>query len=129
MEDKRKNQMEQFSITRVYSDEKGESHFAEMVVSLEEAGPIGFLSKAQPAESVIFRKVVPTYDYTFHNAPQRQYIVLLDGKIEIETSLGEIRQFGAGEVLLVEDVTGKGHRTRNVQPAVRSSLFIPIGEG
>lgn len=119
--------MEAFKITRVYADEQGESRFGEVAVPLREAGKIGFLSKPQPAESVIFRKVLPNYDYDFHTAPQRQFIVLLDGEIEIETSLGEKRQFGAGDVLLVEDLTGKGHRTRNLKTSVRNSLFIPIG--
>lgn len=121
--------MKEFKITRVYADAQGESHFDELAVPLEEAGPIGFLSEAQPVESVTFRKVVPSYDYAFHTAPQRQYIILLDGEIEIETSLGEKRQFGAGEVLFVEDVTGKGHRTRNLKSSVRSSIFIPVSTG
>jgi hypothetical protein len=51
--------------------------------------------------------VAPLYDYDFHTAPARQYIILLDGAIAIETSLGEKREFKAGDVLLVEDVTVK----------------------
>ena len=62
----------------------------------------------QPATGVVFREVEPTYDYHFHTAPQRQYIILLDGEIEIETSLGERRTFGAGDVLLMEDTAGRG---------------------
>jgi hypothetical protein len=73
-----------------------------------------------------FRKVSPDYDYDFHHAPQRQYIVLLDGGIEIETSLGEMRQFQTGEILLVEDTAGKGHRTRNLERRERTSLFIHL---
>jgi hypothetical protein len=41
---------------------------------------------------------------------------LIQGAIEIETTLGEKRQFKAGQVLLLEDTEGKGHRTRNIQP-------------
>ena len=69
---------------------------------------------------------MPTYDYDFHVAPQRQYIILLDGEIQIETSLGDIRRFAAGDVLLVEDITGKGHRTKNIIPAKRRSIFITV---
>ena len=115
-----------FLVTRVYSDETGESHFEDVQISLKEAGDIGSLSEAFPAKSIIFREVLPSYDYDFHNAPQKQYIILLDGEIQIETSLGEIRSFGAGNILLVEDVSGKGHRTKNLRAEPRRSIFITL---
>lgn len=118
--------MEVFNITRVYADENGESCFEDISKPLLSAGDIGFLSEPEAVESIIFRKVLPSYDYDFHYAPARQYIILLDGAIEIETSLGEKRQFKASNILLVEDITGKGHRTRNLLPAVRSSIFVTL---
>ena len=121
--------MESFNITRVYADENGESRFADLVKPLVSAGEIGFLSEPEAVESIIFRKVIPGYDYDFHRAPARQYIILLDGEIEIETSLGEKRQFKAGDILLVEDTTGKGHRTRNLLAAVRNSVFVTLKPG
>lgn len=116
--------MEQFKITRIYTDEHGDSHFEDRLVALHDAGPIGFLSPSEKVATLMFRKVASNYDYDFHNAPARQYIALLDGGIEIENSLGEIRRFATGDVLLVEDTTGKGHRSRNLQDRVRTSLFI-----
>lgn len=120
--------MEGFKITRIYTDVNGDSRFEDKRIVLEDAGPIGFLSKAQQVSSIIFRKVVEDYDYNFHNAPARQYIILLDGEIEIETTLGEKRRFSAGNILLVEDITGKGHRTRNITKAQRSSVFVTLPE-
>jgi hypothetical protein len=120
--------MEDFKITRVYADQNGDSHFAEVFKPLRHAGDIGFLSEAEEVKTISFRKVVPGYDYDFHTAPARQYILLLDGQIEIETSLGEKRQFGAGEILLVEDTTGKGHKTRNLLAQVRHSIFVTLPE-
>jgi len=113
-------------ITRVYADEHGESHFAELNYSLHDAGEIGRLSEAIPAKSVIFRQNAPGYDYDWHVAPRRQFIVLLDGAIEIEVSDGDRRVFHGGEVLLVEDTTGKGHKTRHVAPQERRSIFIAL---
>ncbi len=81
------------SITKVYSDKNGESHFEDIVMSLKDDGEIGFLSEKIPVKELIFRKVKPEYDYDFHNAPQKQYIILLDGEIEIETSLGKKKTF------------------------------------
>ncbi|MBB1283151.1 hypothetical protein HRH25_02115 [Flavisolibacter sp. BT320] len=115
-----------FRITRVYSDSNGDSHFADFEIELKEAGSIGKLSDTLPATGVVFREVAPTYDYHFHTAPQKQYIILLDGEIEIQTSLGEKRTFSAGDVLLMEDTTGKGHKTRNLQPIQRRSIFITL---
>lgn len=118
--------MENYQITRIYTDSNGDSRFEEISIPLHEGGTIGFLSDAQQAGTIIFRKVIEQYDYDFHNAPARQYIALMDGEIEIETSLGEIRVFKPGCVLLVEDTTGKGHRSRNLKKEVRSSIFITL---
>ena len=116
--------MKEFIITRVYSDEHGDSHFQDITVPLTAAGPIGYLSEKITVKALIFRKVGPGYDYFFHNAPARQYIILLDVGIEIETSLGVKRQFQPGHVLQVEDTTGKGHRSRNLEEKERQSIFI-----
>lgn len=113
-------------ITRVYSDTDGESHFEDFEVPLKNNGDIGFLSDDQPVKSIVFREVSPSYDYDFHNAPTRQYIVLLEGGVEIETSLGEKRAFNTGEILLMEDITGKGHKTKNIEPKLRKSIFIKL---
>jgi len=50
----------------------------------------------------------------------------LDGEIEIETSLGKKRTFKGGEILLMEDTEGKGHKTRNIQNIERKSIFITL---
>lgn len=114
------------NIVRIYSDMNGDSHFEDISIPLKVGGTIGYLSDKIPVKEVIFREVEPAYDYDFHTAPQRQYIILLDGAIEIETSLGNKRQFKAGEILLVEDTEGKGHKTRNLQPIRRKSIFITL---
>ncbi len=116
--------MEEFMITKVYSDINGDSQFEEIRVPLNPAGTIGYLSEKYEVESLVFRKVLPAYDYDFHTAPARQFIILLDGKIEIETSLGEKRVFTGGDVLQMEDTTGKGHKTRNLEMIERKSVFI-----
>ncbi len=115
-----------FQVTRVYSDSNGDSHFEDVEIPLNESGSVGRLLEVLPANGVVFREVEPSYNWNFHTAPQKQYIILLDGEIEIETSLGEKRIFKAGEVLLVEDTTGKGHKTRNLQPIKRKSIFITL---
>src|SRR4030095_885746 len=118
--------MNTFPITRIYSDENGDSHFEDVSILMSEAGSIGALSEKYPVKDIIFREVEPSYDWEFHTAPEKQYIILLDGKIQIETSMGVIRSFHAGEILLVEDTTGKGHKTKNLVPEKRKSIFVTI---
>lgn len=118
--------MRHFNLTRVYSDAAGESHFETIQLPLTDGGLIGYLSAALPVKEIIFREVEPSYDYDFHNAPKKQYIVLLDGGVQIETSTGDVKDFLAGEVILVEDTTGKGHRTKNLENKMRRSLFITV---
>lgn len=115
--------METFKVTRVYTDENGESRFDEVFYPLTDAGPIGHLSQNVTVKQLQFRKVPAGYN-DLHNAPQRQYVVLLDGGVEIETSTGEKRAFQQGEILLMEDTTGKGHHSSNLEQKERSSLFI-----
>lgn len=112
------------TVTRIYETPDGESHFGTIEVELEEGGEIGRLSALYPAAGLIFRETPPGYDYDWHRAPARQYIVLLDGEIEVGS--GERRRFSGGDILLVEDTNGRGHRTRTIGDRARRSLFIPI---
>ena len=115
-------------ITRLYTDSAGDSRFEEVDVPLEEAGEIGRLSERFPVGSIIFRETGGDYDYDFHNAPERQFIIMLDGVIEIETSRGERRAFEGGDVLLAEDTEGRGHKTRSVDHRLRRSIFVTLGD-
>ena len=61
-----------------------------------------------------------------HVPPRRQYIINLDNGVEITASDGESRVIGAGEVLLVEDTTGKGHLSKAVNERVRNCIFVAL---
>lgn len=115
-----------FQITRIFSDSNGESHFEDFEIPLQNKGDIGFLSEDLAVKSIVLREVLPSYDYDFHNAPDRQYIILLDGGVEIETYLGEKRKFETCSILLVEDTVGKGHKTKNLENKTRKSIFIKL---
>ncbi len=115
-------------ITRIYSDENGDSHFEDVEIELFDKGDIGSLSSPWKAKSTIFRETTGEYDYDFHNAPARQFVVMLDGQVEIETSLGVKRLFVTGDVLLAEDVKGKGHRSKAVDGKSRKSIFIVLDD-
>jgi len=112
--------------TRIYSDPEGESHFETVIVPLTDNGIIGYLSETYEVKSILFRENKADYKWDFHNSPAKQFIILLDGEIEITTSLGETKLFSAGDILFVEDTHGKGHKTRNIKKQIRKSIFIQI---
>ena len=65
-----------FPITRVFSDSNGDARFEDLLIPLNDAGEIGKLSAPLPVSSIIFREVEASYDYAFHNAPQKQFLIL-----------------------------------------------------
>jgi hypothetical protein len=113
-------------IHNLYVDDTGESHFRDIEVEYVETGRGGRLSRRLPATGIIFREVPPTYDLDWHPAPRRQYIINLDAGVQITASDGESRVIGAGEVLLVEDVRGKGHLSKALDGKMRHCIFVPV---
>jgi hypothetical protein len=75
---------------------------------------------------VQFREVDGFYDLDFHPAPRRQLVVNLDASVEIEVGDGTTRVLGPGSILLAEDTTGQGHKSRAVNGEARKSLFIHL---
>jgi hypothetical protein len=113
-------------IHHLYEDSNGISHFRDIEVDWVEERHFSQLSARLPATGIIFRKTSGEYDLDWHNAPRRQYIINLDGGVQITASDGESRIIGAGEVLLVEDVSGKGHLSKAVGGKLRHSIFVPV---
>lgn len=113
-------------VTRIYTGDDGESHFEEIEVDLKQSGLAGRISEPVAATGVVFREVDGDYDLDFHNAPRRQYVVNLTGSVEIEVGDGSRRVLGPGSILLAEDLTGRGHISRNVGGEPRQCLFITL---
>jgi|SRR4030095_8613175 quercetin dioxygenase-like cupin family protein len=111
----------------LYADADGESHFRDIEIELSETMfGVGLLSKPQPVSTVMFRQVPPGIILGQHNAPRRMYAVVLEGHAEFTASDGETRVLGAGEVLLVEDTTGKGHQSKSLDGPPFRAIFVTI---
>ena len=113
-------------IHNLYEDEDGQSHFRDIEVEWTSEGRGGKLSDRLSATGIIFRQVQPDYELDWHSAPRRQYIINLDAGVQITASDGEARIIGAGEVILVEDISGKGHLSKAVDEKIRHCIFIPV---
>ena len=113
-------------IHNLYEDANGESHFRDIEVDWVEETPSGKLSGRLPATGIMFRETTTEYENSWHRAPRRQYVISLAGGISITASDGETRHIGRGEIVLVEDTTGKGHITKSSGDKPRHTIFVPI---
>ncbi len=118
--------------TRVALDENGRSDFAEGEDHFElkdfapPAGPLG-VAPMRDAESLVFTTADADWVGDWHPTPRRQFVFMLAGAIEIEVEDGERRRFQEGDIILLEDTTGRGHDTRVVSatPALFAIVAMP----
>ncbi|MGQ3892714.1 hypothetical protein [Legionella sp. CNM-4043-24] len=112
------------SYTVLLADKDGNSYFK---VAYKELNPseVGFTSQMLSTHNVFFGKG-PDKELDWHNPAQKLFIIVLSGVMQIETSSGEIKNFGPGEILLAEDLTGKGHKTRSLNGESVNYLAIPL---
>lgn len=113
-------------VTRLYTGQDNESHFQEIQIPVKDAGGIGGLSETLKATGVIFRTMPTDYDVDWHNTDTRQYVVIVSGAVEMEIGSGEKRIFQQGDIVLSEDKTGRGHKSRSVNNQERTSVFITL---
>ncbi len=98
----------------LYTGTDDNSYFREDDPGVETKQPLGSYSKKFLTTSLMFRTFLAGAKYDWHNAPQPQYIVYLEGKVEVEVSSGEKKIFNPGDVLFATDLKGKGHITRTL---------------
>jgi mannose-6-phosphate isomerase-like protein (cupin superfamily) len=64
-----------------------------------------------------------------HPPPRRQWVIILQGAMEISTTGGERRRFEPGDCLLAEDMQGHGHWTEDVGKDRLVTLNIGVPDG
>jgi hypothetical protein len=111
-------------VTRLYTGADDCSHFEELDIPLAPAA-YGREWPCEPVKGVIFRENPAGVWADFHNAPRRQFVITISGLAELECGDGTRRRFGPGDILLVDDTTGQGHITREIQ-GPRHIIFIPL---
>jgi len=111
-------------VIRIYTGEDNQSHFEHLEIPLNDTR-LGRMTDLLPAEGILFRETSPGLVYDFHTAPRRQFVLFLSGAAELECGDGTVRRFGAGDILLADDLTGQGHISRDVE-GPRQTVFVPI---
>jgi hypothetical protein len=110
-------------VVRIYTGADNHTHFQDLDVET-------FASlAAKVGEGAVRLNQGPAKSFSdFHNASRRQYVVITSGMMEVEIADGTKRQFVPGDVLVAEDLTGKGHITRGLGEDPRVSVSVPLGE-
>lgn len=113
-------------IARVFTGPDGRSHVGEFSLSARDVRAGVAETEWLDALSVSIRSVDPGPDFktqSRHVAPRRHLSVILTGILELECSPEEVRRFGPGSIVLLEDTTGEGHITRVIEAPVK---FVQI---
>ena len=113
-------------VIRLYTGSDQRSHFEEKELSF--GGEKIETTELQAASGVVFRRAPVGHVIDWHPAPRRQYVVTLSGSWEIECSDGAKRLFKPGDVMLAEDLTGKGHVSRVVGSETHIFMTVPLAE-
>ena len=116
------------AVTRIFTGPDGQTHAEEINVKLARDDVSTELSEMMKTTGVRFRRQAPNYFEDWHTAPRKQYVITLSGQGEIEVAGGKKIPLGPGHILLVEDLTGKGHISRGVGTEERITLIIPLVE-
>ena len=109
------------ALFRMYTGGDGQSHYEGLELSQHPE-----LTTPTATKGIFFREWPVGHFIDWHPAPQRQYVILLSGELEIGFGDGSNKRFGAGDARLVEDTTGKGHTTRVVSDGLVLSAVVPL---
>lgn len=111
-------------VHNIYTDADGVSHFRDIEIDWVENVRSSKRSRVFPVTGMVFRENQGDYALDWHAAPRRQFIVNLDAGVKITTSDGETRTINAGEVILAEDLSGRGHLSESLANTIRHSILI-----
>ena len=99
---------------RFYSDDDGESHVED--VNLEERPDLAAMLNVS---EVTVRDFDGSRHMDFHPLP-----IHLSGEVQIGASDGSQRVLRAGDIRLMEDVSGKGHKHDDLSPS--SAVYVVL---
>jgi quercetin dioxygenase-like cupin family protein len=121
--------MPSLSYVHLYVDANGVSHFREEQFDFRSTRAGGPLMHALSTGSgAMLLRLKPGAVEDWHNAPKPWYLIVVQGMSEVTASDGEVRRFGPGSVLLMDDATGKGHRTRALGHIDHIAAVIPLAD-
>jgi quercetin dioxygenase-like cupin family protein len=114
-------------LIRLFTGDDSRSHFSVGEIEWTETEALNAISKSEQAQTISFEETAAGASLAWHNAPHRQYVVTLSGRLAFETRSGAKQVVEPGDILLAEDTSGGGHRWRLVddQPWRRVYVAVP----
>ena len=104
---------------RVFTGDDGESHIEEM--DLSDHPELGSLTNVAEVR-VTHHQELRNMD--FHPLSERRLIIHISGEVEIGFGDGTSHIFRAGDVRLMEDVSGRGHTHRDLSPTSAALIIL-----
>jgi quercetin dioxygenase-like cupin family protein len=116
------------TIVRLYTGSDGQTHKANVEVKFS---PTTLYPKAEASEAVKaseaqFFRLPKGEVQNWHKPAHRQYVVTLSGRGEVEIAGGQKFALSPGQVVLLENVTGKGHITRSTGSEDLTFFIVPL---
>jgi quercetin dioxygenase-like cupin family protein len=116
---------------RLALDSGGETHFEDAQLDMSERdyrppAPLMFVSHARTSSMVQFVRLPAGWEGKSITVPEPQFVICVAGKVEITTSNGGTRAFAPGNVILMEDNSGRGHSTRVVGDDDWTAAIAPV---
>jgi hypothetical protein len=117
---------------RLYVDASGESRFEAMMIPMDlkefapPAAPLR-VTVPQPAQNYVVLEVSAKWGGAApHPSPARMMAFSLSGCTRVTASSGESHTFVAGDCLLHDDTSGKGHSTEVISDEPARWVFIRL---
>ena len=114
-------------ISKLEADSTGQTFFSTEKVKWM----YWFNSGRQTPETMVkglqFYHIKKSLSMGFHPAPRKQFLLILQGTLQIESSRGEKREFSPGSIVLLEDIAGtRGHISRVIGAEDVFAAVMPI---
>jgi hypothetical protein len=119
------------TVTRLYTGADGMSHFERVPVKFSSVpGSPSTIAQSDEISTTktYIERVAPGFFEDWHNADVRRYVVTISGRAEIEVAGNQKFVAQPGELVLAEDLTGKGHRFRVVGDSDWVALFLDMAK-
>ncbi len=118
--------IQEVKVTRIYAAEDGYSYFQDVMQPL--LYPVGnnqLITKPLGSNPCRLFEFASDFVCDWHLSTPPGYYIYIQGGQEVEVSSGEKRSFKAGDIILAEDTTGRGHRSRSNTAVAGRAIIIP----
>jgi len=114
---------------RLWTGADNNSHFEDGVIALEQGVRGDVLTGKLPVTTVSFQETASGGSFAWHDAPVRQLVITLSGKLDFETRGGEHFMLHPGDILLAEDTSGGGHKWKLVDQEPWRRIYVVLAQG